>query len=288
MSRTLSPAQKAQALAIRGLALTYISFMLLLPLGGMIWYASQRPVAEVLPLITDPVAIETYKLTFGSAIASAMINTIFGGILAWILTRYQFWGRRLVDGLVDLPFAMPAVVAGISLVSLYSPEGAFGQFFSADSWLGQWLAQMGIEELNLTASVFGVLMAQIFVTLPFVVRTLQPVLLELEPEVEEAAALLGANSWQIFWRITLPQILPAVLAGFSLAVARAIGEYGVVTLVSGNIPYKTLVSTVYVYQRLEEFDITGATAIAITLLIVSLLLLVLINLLQWWSRRSLV
>jgi len=284
MSRTLSPAQKAQALAIRGLALTYISFMLLLPLGGLIWHASQRPVAEVLPLISDPVAIETYKLTFGSAIASALINTIFGGILAWILSRYQFWGKRLVDGLVDLPFAMPAVVAGISLVSLYTPEGAIGQFFSAESWL----AQMGIEELNLTASVFGVLMAQIFVTLPFVVRTLQPVLLELEPEVEEAAALLGANPWQIFWRITLPQILPALLAGFSLAVARAIGEYGVVTLVSGNIPYQTLVSTVYVYQRLEEFDIAGATAIAITLLLVSLFLLVLINLLQRWSRRSLV
>jgi len=288
-ARSVQSVPQAQALVLRGLALTYIGFMLLLPVGGLIWYASRRSLAEVLPLITDPVAIETYKLTFGGAIVSATINTVFGGILAWVLTRYQFWGRRLVDGLVDLPFAMPAVVAGISLVSLYTANGAIGQFFAPDTWLGRWLAQqLGREEVNLTASVFGVLMAQIFVTLPFVVRTLQPVLLELEPEVEEAAALLGANPWQIFWRVTFPQILPAVLAGFSLAVARAIGEYGVVTLVSGNIPYQTLVSTVYVYQRLEEFDIAGATVIAVTLLLVSLVLLALINLLQRWSRRFLV
>ncbi len=277
----MSPAQQARALAVRGLALTYVGFMLLLPLAVLFWYTSQRPLAELLPLITNPVAIATYQLTFGSALVAGLINTIFGGIVAWVLTRYQFWGRRLVDGLVDLPFAMPAVVAGISLVSLYTAEGAIG------SWLGSWLAQWGITEVNLTASPFGVLMAQIFVTLPFVVRTLQPVLLELEPEVEEAAALLGANSWQIFWRITLPQILPAVLAGFALAVARAIGEYGVVTIVSGNLPYKTLVATVYVYQRLEEFDIAGATAIAATLLLISLTLLIVINLLQRWSRRSL-
>ncbi len=277
----MSPAQQARALAVRGLALTYVGFMLLLPLAVLFWYTSQRPLAELLPLITNPVAITTYQLTFGSALVAGLINTIFGGIVAWVLTRYQFWGRRLVDGLVDLPFAMPAVVAGISLVSLYTAEGAIG------SWLGSWLAQWGITEVNLTASPFGVLMAQIFVTLPFVVRTLQPVLLELEPEVEEAAALLGANSWQIFWRITLPQILPAVLAGFALAVARAIGEYGVVTIVSGNLPYKTLVATVYVYQRLEEFDIAGATAIAATLLLISLTLLIVINLLQRWSRRSL-
>ncbi len=277
----MSPAQQARALAVRGLALTYVGFMLLLPLAVLFWYTSQRPLAELLPLITNPVAIATYQLTFGSAIVAGLINTIFGGIVAWVLTRYQFWGRRLVDGLVDLPFAMPAVVAGISLVSLYTAEGAIG------SWLGSWLAQWGISEVNLTASPFGVLMAQIFVTLPFVVRTLQPVLWELEPEVEEAAALLGASPWQIFWRITLPQILPAVLAGFALAVARAIGEYGVVTIVSGNLPYKTLVATVYVYQRLEEFDIAGATAIAATLLLISLALLIAINLLQQWSRRSL-
>ncbi len=277
----MSPAQQARALAVRGLALTYVGFMLLLPLAVLFWYTSQRPLAELLPLITNPVAIATYQLTFGSAIVAGLINTIFGGIVAWVLTRYQFWGRRLVDGLVDLPFAMPAVVAGISLVSLYTAEGAIG------SWLGSWLAQWGITEVNLTASPFGVLMAQIFVTLPFVVRTLQPVLWELEPELEEAAALLGASPWQIFWRITLPQILPAVLAGFALAVARAIGEYGVVTIVSGNLPYKTLVATVYVYQRLEEFDIAGATAIAATLLLISLTLLIVINLLQRWSRRSL-
>jgi len=274
----MAPAQKARALLVRGLALTYVAFVLLLPLAVMVWYTSQRPLGELLPVITHPVAIASYQLTFGSAIAAGIINTIFGGILAWILTRYQFWGRRLVDGLVDLPFAMPTVVAGISLVSLYSPEGAIGQ-------LGRWLSLGG--EVNLTASVFGVLMAQIFVTLPFVVRTLQPVLLELEPEVEEAAALLGASPWQIFWRVTLPQILPAVLTGFALAVARAIGEYGVVTIVSGNLPFQTLVATVYVYQKLEEFDLLGATAIAATLLIISLILLALINLLQWWSRRSL-
>jgi sulfate transport system permease protein len=271
----------------RTLALVYIGFILILPLCAVVWQTSQRPLSDLIPLITNPVAIETYKLTFGTALVAGLINSLFGSILAWVLARYQFWGKRLVDGLVDLPFAMPTVIAGISLVSLYTSGGAIGQFFDPDTPLGRLFAQFGIEEVNLTASVFGVLLSQIFVTLPFVVRTLQPVLLELEPEVEEASALLGATGWQTFGRVILPQILPALLAGFSLAVARGIGEYGVVSLMSGNIPYETLVATVYVYQRLEEFDYVGATAIAGLLIVISLVLLGMINLLQWWSRRHL-
>ncbi|MFN3927062.1 MAG: sulfate ABC transporter permease subunit CysT [Pseudanabaenaceae cyanobacterium] len=265
----------------RSLAVAYIIFILVLPLCGLVWQSSQRPLGELLPVLTDPVALETYKLTFGTALVSGLINSVLGGLLAWVLVRYEFWGKRLVDGLVDLPFAMPTVIAGISLVSLYTAEGAIGKP------LGRVLASLGFGEVNLTASVFGVLLSQLFVTLPFVVRTLQPVLLELEPEVEEAAALLGANRWQTFTRIIFPQILPAVLAGFALAVARAIGEYGVVVLVSGNIPYETLVATVYVYQRLEEFDYVGATAVAGLLIVVSLALLGIINFWQWWSRRYL-
>lgn len=264
---------------LRSLAFSYVIFMIVLPLCGLVWQSSQRPLTELLPILTDPVAIATYKLTFSTALLSGLINSVMGGLLAWVLCRYQFWGKRWVDGLVDLPFAMPTVIAGISLVSLYSPSGAIG------SPITSLLQYVGIEEVNLTASVFGILLSQLFVTLPFVVRTLQPVLLELDPEVEEASALLGATRWQTFMKVILPQILPAVLAGFALAVARAIGEYGVVSLVSGNIPYETLVATVYVYQKLESFDYVSAVAIAGVLILVSLVLLGIINCLQWYSRR---
>jgi sulfate/thiosulfate transport system permease protein len=269
----------------RGLVLTYLGFFILLPLAGLFWQASKRPFSDLWELTTSPVALDAYKLTFVSAMIAAAINSVFGLILAWILVRYEFPGKRLADALVDMPFAMPGVVAGITLVSLYAPGSTFGQFFDPGTPLGNLFQSFGIEEVNLTSSAIGVLMAQIFSTLPFVVRTVQPVLVELEPDVEESAYTLGASSWQTFWRVLFPLLLPAILTGFTLAMARAIGEFGIILIISGNIPGETLVATVYVFQRLEEFDYSGATAVAIVLLVISLVLLIGTNLLQQWSRR---
>lgn len=270
---------------IRGLVFTYLSFFILLPPAGLVWQASKRSLPELWQVIVSDVALDAYKLTFVTSLLAATINSFFGLILAWILVRYEFPGRRLADGLVDMPFAMPGVVAGITLVSLYAPGGAIGQLFDPGTALGNFFQQFGVEEVNLTSSVVGVLMAQIFSTLPFVVRTVQPALVELEPEVEESAYTLGASSWQTFRRVIFPLLLPAILTGFTLALARAIGEFGIILIISGNIPHETLVSTVYVFQRLEEFDYSGATAVAIVLLILSLSLLTAVNLLQRWSRR---
>ncbi|MBP5975477.1 sulfate ABC transporter permease subunit CysT [Brasilonema sp. CT11] len=284
ISSTLST-QRFNRSLLQGLALTYISFIILLPLSVIFLEASKRSWQELWQVITAPVAVEAYKLSFGAAILAALINSVFGVILAWILVRYEFPGRRLADGLVDLPFAMPSVVAGIALVSLYGSGGVLGHYLDPGTFLGNSLQQLGIKQVNLTSSVLGVVFAKVFVTLPFVVRTVQPVLMEIEPEVEEAAHTLGANAWQTFWRIIFPQLLPAILTGFTLAFARAVGEYGVVLIISGNIPYETMISSVYIYRRLEEYDYSGATAVAIVLLLFSLVILICTNLLQWWSRR---
>ncbi|ARV62067.1 sulfate ABC transporter permease subunit CysT [Nostocales cyanobacterium HT-58-2] len=284
ISSTL-PTQRFHRALVQGLALTYISFIVLLPLSVIFLEASKSSWQQLWQVITAPVAIEAYKLSFGAALLAALINSIFGVILAWILVRYEFPGRRLADGLVDLPFAMPAVVAGIALVSLYGSGGVLGQYLDPGTFLGNNLRGLGIEQVNLTSSVFGVVFAKVFVTLPFVVRTVQPVLIEMEPEVEEAAHILGANAWQTFWRVIFPQLLPAILTGFTLAFARAVGEYGVVLIISGNIPYETMISSIYIYRRLEQYDYSGATAVAIVLLLVSLVILICTNLLQWWSRR---
>jgi sulfate/thiosulfate transport system permease protein len=281
---TISTQRSYKAL-LQGLALTYVSFIVLLPLGVIFLEASKRPWQELWQVITAPAAVEAYKLSFGAAFLAASINSVFGLILAWILVRYEFPGKRIADGLVDLPFAMPAVVAGIALVSLYGSGGVIGRFFDSGTFLGNQLQQFGIEQVNVTSSVFGVVFAKVFVTLPFVVRTVQPVLMEIEPEVEEAARILGANPWQTFWRVLFPQLLPAILTGFSLAFARAVGEFGVVVMISGNIPFETMISSVYIYRRLEEYDYSGATAVAIVLLMFSLAILICINLLQYWSRR---
>ncbi|MBD2076864.1 sulfate ABC transporter permease subunit CysT [Phormidium sp. FACHB-592] len=285
ISRTNPIPRNAGRALFSGLVLTYLSFILLLPLGVIFLQASKRPWQELWQVITAPVAIEAYKLSFSAAILAALINSVFGMILAWILVRYDFPGKRFADGLVDLPFAMPAVVAGIALVSLYGPDGLLGRYLNPGTALGNGLQQLGFSPVNLTSSVIGVVFAKVFVTLPFVVRTVQPVLMELEPEVEEAAYVLGANDRQVFWRVIFPQLLPAILTGFTLAFARGVGEYGVVVLISGNIPYETMISSVYIYRRLEEYDYSGATAVAIVLLIVSLVVLICINLLQWWTRR---
>ncbi|WP_247217180.1 sulfate ABC transporter permease subunit CysT [Synechococcus sp. C9] len=259
---------------------TYLGFLLLLPLGALVGTGLQYPWQEVWSLITAPMALAAYQLTFGTALTAAVLNTIFGFILAWVLVRYRFPGRRLLDSLVDLPFAMPSVVAAITLATLYGAGGVLGQFWDEGTPLGR------VIPLNFTASVGAVVLAQLFVTLPFVVRTVQPVLLELEPEVEEAAHTLGAGDWLCFWRVILPPVVPALVTGFTLALARGIGEFGVIVIISGNIPYKTLAATVYVYQQLEEFNYPAATVISLVLLAASLALFALTSAIQRWVMPS--
>ncbi|MEN9216511.1 MAG: sulfate ABC transporter permease subunit CysT [Gloeomargarita sp. HHBFW_bins_162] len=269
-----------RSLWLPGVMFSYLGLLLLLPLAALVWTGLQYPRSELWGLITAPVALAAYRLTLGTALTAAVMNTGFGFILAWVLVRYRFPGRRVLDSLVDLPFAMPSVVAAITLATLYGSGGVLGRFWDEGTVLGQ------ILPLNFTASVGAVVLAQLFVTLPFVVRTVQPVLLELEPEVEEAAYTLGADRWLCFRRVILPPLLPAVLTGFTLALARGIGEFGVIVLISGNIPYKTLVATVYVYQKLEEFNYPAATAIALVLLVASLGLFALTQGMQRWLMPS--
>lgn len=271
---------------VRGLAFTYVGFLLLLPLAALMLKAAETPPAALWELLTQPMAIASYQLTFGMALLAATINSLFGFILAWILVRYDFPGRRLADGVIDLPFAMPSVVAGIGLMSLYSPVGAFGRWLRPDTPLGEVLAQLGVENVNLTSSVFGILLANLFVTLPFVVRSVQPAILAIEADVIEAAQTLGSLRWQTFRRIILPPLLPAVTTGFTLAFARCVGEYGVVTLISGNIPFRTMISSVYIFRRLEAFDLSGATAVGLLLLVFALVIIAAVNTVQWWSQRK--
>ncbi len=268
-----------------GLALVYLGLLLFLPVAGLFLKTLELPLPELWALVTTPVAVETYKLTFGGALIAALINMVFGVVLAWILVRYDFPGKRLADGLIDLPFAIPTAVAGLTLAVLYGPGGVLGQFLDPGTPLGNLFALLGIQEVRLAYSQFGVVLAMTFVTVPFVVRTVQPVLLEIEPALEEAASSLGATNWQTFRLVIFPQLLPAILTGFTLAFARAIGEYGSVVLISGNVPYETLTTPVYIFQRLEEFDYAGATAVSVVLLTLSLVILLSINALQAWSRR---
>ena len=216
--------------------------------------------------------LASYRLSFGASFLAALINLFFGLLVAWVLVRYQFWGKRFVDALVDLPFALPTAVAGIALTAIYAPNG----------WIGHWLAPLGIK---VAYTQLGVFVALTFIGLPFIVRTVQPVLEDFDPEIEEAAASLGANRWQTFWRVTLPMLRPALLTGFALAFARALGEYGSVIFIAGNMPMKTEITPLLIITKLEEFDYPGATAIAVVMLVASFVLLLAINLLQWWSNR---
>jgi sulfate transport system permease protein len=216
--------------------------------------------------------VASYRLSFGASFAGALVNAVFGLIVAWVLVRYTFPGKRVVDAIVDLPFALPTAVSGITLTALYAPNG----------WIGQWLAGIGVP---VAYTPLGVTVALVFIGLPFVVRTLQPAIEDLEPEIEEAAASLGASRWQTFWRVILPTILPALLTGFALAFARGLGEYGSVVFISGNMPMKTEIAPLLIVTKLEQYDMVGACAIAVVMLGVSFLLLLVINVLQWWSRR---
>jgi len=228
--------------------------------------------SEFWAVVTAPRVLASYRLTFGASLIAALINAGAGLIIAWVLVRYSFPGKRLVDAMVDLPFALPTAVAGIALTALYAGNG----------WIGSGLALFGIK---VAFTPLGVVVALVFVSLPFVIRTVQPVLEDLEAEVEEAAACLGATRWQTFRWIIFPAVRPALLTGFTLAFARCIGEYGSVIFIAGNLPMVSEITPLLIVTKLEQYDYRGATAIAVVMLVISFLLLLLINLLQWWSRQ---
>jgi sulfate transport system permease protein len=243
-----------------------------LPLSALVFRAMDLSWAEFWAVATDARSIASYKITFGASFVGAMINLVFGMLTAWVLVRYTFPGKRIVDALVDLPFALPTAVAGISLTSIYAYNG----------WIGQWFDPLGIR---IAYTPLGVIVALTFIGLPFVVRTVQPVLDDLEKELEEAAVSLGAKRWQTFRRVLLPAVWPALLTGFALAFARAIGEYGSVIFISGNMPYKTEITPLLIVTKLEQYDYAGAAALAVVMLIVSFVMLFVINALQLWSHK---
>jgi sulfate transport system permease protein len=255
-----------------GFTLAYLGLIVLLPLSAAFVRTLGMNWSDFVTAVASPRVLASYRLSFGASLAAGAVNMVFGGIVAWVLVRYSFPGRRIVDALVDLPFALPTAVAGIALTAIYAKNG----------WVGQWLEPYGIK---VAFTQLGVFVALTFIGLPFVVRTLQPVLEELEPEIEEASASLGANRWQTITRVILPELLPTLLTGFALAFARALGEYGSVVFISGNMPMRTEITPLLIITKLEQYDYRGATAIAVVLLVVSFVMLLLINLLQKWSRR---
>ena len=255
-----------------GYTLVYLSLIVLIPLSAAFIKTAQLSWPEFIAVVTAPRVMASYRLTFGASFGAAAINIVFGLLVAWVLVRYRFPGHRLVDALVDLPFALPTAVAGISLAGL----------FSANGWFGSLLVPLGIK---VAFTPLGVLVALTFIGLPFVVRTVQPVLEELPRELEEAAATLGASRWESFRRVVFPVVLPSLLTGFALAFARAIGEYGSVIFIAGNMPMVSEITPLLIITKLEQYDFTGATAIAVVMLVISFALLLAINLLQAWTRR---
>ncbi len=255
-----------------GITVVYLSLIVLLPLATIFLKTSTIGWSRFWEIALSPRSIAAYELSFGASFAAALINAVFGVILAWVLSRYRFPGRGLVDALVDLPFALPTAVAGIALTGIYASKG----------WIGRYLVQVGVEA---AFSRLGVIIALVFVGLPFVVRTVQPVLEDIDLDQEEAAATLGATRLQTFRRVTLPALWPAVITGATLAFARALGEYGSVVFISGNMPMKTEITPLLIMTKLEQYDYAGATAIAVVMLTISFALLLLVNRLQAWSGR---
>ncbi len=255
-----------------GYTLMYLCLIVLIPLSAVFIRTFSLTWEQFWGIISTPRVVASYQLTFGASLIAASINAVFGLIVAWVLVRYEFPGKRVLDALVDLPFALPTAVAGIALTGLYAPNG----------WIGSLLAPYGIK---VAFTQLGVVLALTFIGLPFVVRTVQPVIEDLERELEEAAACLGASRLQAFVRIILPVILPALLTGFALALARAIGEYGSVVFIAGNIPMQTEITPLLIITKLEQYDYVGATALAVVMLMISFFMLLVINLLQWWANR---
>ena len=255
-----------------GYTLAYLGLIVLIPLAVVIFKTSSLGWEAFWQVVSAPRVVASYRLTFGASLLAALINSVFGLLLAWSLVRYSFPGKRLVDALVDLPFALPTAVAGIALTALYAGNG----------WVGEWFERFGIK---IAFTPKGVLVALIFIGLPFVVRTVQPILQDLEMELEEAASALGANRRQTFIKIIFPALIPALLTGFALAFARAVGEYGSVIFIAGNIPMVSEITPLMIISKLEQYDTTGATAIATVMLLISFCLLLVINGLQAWSAR---
>lgn len=255
-----------------GYTIFYLTVIILIPLVGLVWRSASLGWEEFFAIATDERTMLALKVSFGSALVAGAVNAVFGVIVAWVLVRYDFPGRRLLDAVVDLPFALPTAVAGISLAALYAPNG----------WIGSLLAPLGIK---IAFTPVGIVVALVFVGLPFVVRTVQPVMEELDREVEEASATLGATRFQTLRMVVLPALTPAILTGFALAFARGVGEYGSVIFIAGNIPYVSEIAPLLIVIRLEEFNYAGATAIACIMLVISFAMLLFINLLQMWSRR---
>jgi sulfate transport system permease protein len=255
-----------------GYTILYLSLLVLIPLAATFAKTMELSFVQFWDIVTAPRVVASYKLTFGASLIGALINAVFGLLTAWVLVRYTFPGKKLVDALVDLPFALPTAVAGIALTAVYASNG----------WLGSLLEPHGIK---VAFTPLGVIVALTFIGLPFVVRTVQPVLEDLEAEAEEAAASLGANRWQTFYKIILPAVWPALLTGFALAFARAVGEYGSVIFIAGNMPMVSEITPLIIITKLEQYDYTGATAVAVVMLVISFLLLLAINGLQWWSAQ---
>ena len=257
-----------------GYTIFYLSLIVLIPLSAAFIKTTELSLTEFWSVVSAPRVVASYRLTFGASLIAALINAVFGLLTAWVLVRYRFTGKKIIDALVDLPFALPTAVAGIALTAVYSSNG----------WIGAWLEPHGIK---VAFTPLGVVVALTFIGLPFVVRTVQPVLEDLEAETEEAAASLGANRWQTFYKIIFPAIWPALLTGFALAFARAIGEYGSVIFIAGNMPMVSEITPLIIITKLEQYDYAGATAVAVVMLVISFLLLFAINGLQWWfSRRT--
>ncbi|MDF2388898.1 sulfate ABC transporter permease subunit CysT [Nostoc ellipsosporum NOK] len=255
-----------------GFSLAYLTIIILIPLSGPIWRAAALGWADFWAIASDRRTINALQISFGTAFVAAAINVVFGTLVAWVLVRYRFPGRRIVDAMVDLPFALPTAVAGIALTTLYAPNG----------WIGKLLMPLG---LKVAYTPLGIVIALVFIGLPFVVRTVQPIMEEIDKEVEEAAATLGASRFQIITRVLFPGLAPAIITGFSLAFARGVGEYGSVIFIAGNLPYKSEIAPLLIVIRLEEYNYPAATAIAAIMLALSFLMLLIVNLVQTWSRK---
>jgi sulfate transport system permease protein len=256
-----------------GYSVSYLSLIVLIPLSALVARGVGQPFSEFRAAVFDPRTLAAWRLTFGTTLAASLVNAVFGLIVAWTLVRYDFPGRKLLDTLIDLPFALPTAVSGIALTAIYAPNG----------WVGRWLEALGIKA---AFTPFGIVIALTFIGLPFIVRTVQPTIEDLDPAVEEASALLGASRFTTLRRVILPTLRPALVAGFVTAFARCLGEYGSVIFISGNMPMKTEIASLLIVTKLEQFDYAGASAIALLMLVSSFVLLFLVNFGQWWSTRG--
>jgi sulfate transport system permease protein len=258
-----------------GFTTFFLSAVVLLPLAALVVLAASTPLHQLIDAVASPRALASYRLSFGGALLAACINLVFGFIIAWTLARYEFPGRRLMDAMIDMPFALPTAVSGIALTAV----------FSANGWLGRYLAEIGF---HVAYTRIGVILAMTLIGMPFAVRTVQPALLEVQRDLEDAAETLGAGRWYVFRRVVVPAVLPAILTGFTLAFARALGEYGSVIFISGNLPMKTEITPLLIVIHLEEFDYRGAAALGFVMLAASFVILLAINLLQAWGRDRMV